>query len=83
VRHEFHVPREDGLLPLKAGTRVGASSLRRGALLGQFAPQALSVPLRGNVPTRLRKLAEGQSVDAIVLAAAGSRVCSSICPRSR
>ena len=71
VRHEFHAPREDGLLPLKAGTRVGASSLRRGALLGQFAPQALSVPLRGNVPTRLRKLAEGQSVDAIVLAAAG------------
>ena len=31
----------------------------------------MSVPLRGNVPTRLRKLAEGQSVDAIVLAAAG------------
>jgi porphobilinogen deaminase len=27
--------------------------------------------LRGNVPTRLRKLAEGQTVDAIVLAAAG------------
>ena len=71
VRHEFYVQREDGLLPLKAGTRVGASSLRRGALLGQFAPQAESVPLRGNVPTRLRKLAEGQSVDAIVLAAAG------------
>ena len=71
IRREFHAPREDGLLPLKAGTRVGASSLRRGALLGHFAPQALSVPLRGNVPTRLRKLAEGQSVDAIVLAAAG------------
>jgi hydroxymethylbilane synthase len=29
------------------------------------------VPLRGNVPTRLRKLGEGQTVDAIVLAAAG------------
>ena len=71
VRHELHAPREDGLLPLKAGTRVGASSLRRGALLGQFAPQAVSVPLRGNVPTRLRRLAEGQNVDAIVLAAAG------------
>ena len=71
VRHEVHAPRDDGLLPLKAGTRVGASSLRRGALLGQFAPQATSVPLRGNVPTRLRKLAEGQGVDAIVLAAAG------------
>jgi len=71
VRPEFHAPREDGLLPLRAGARVGASSLRRSALLGQFAPQAVSVPLRGNVPTRLRRLAEGQTVDAIVLAAAG------------
>jgi hydroxymethylbilane synthase len=71
VRHEFHVPRDDGLLPLKPGARVGASSLRRGALLGKFAPQAVSVPLRGNVPTRLRRLAEGHAVDAIVLAAAG------------
>lgn len=71
IRHEFHAPRTDGLLPLKTGTRVGASSLRRGALLGRFAPQAVSVPLRGNVPTRLRKLAEGQQVDAIVLAGAG------------
>jgi hydroxymethylbilane synthase len=71
VRREFYAPREDGLLPLRAGARVGASSLRRAALLGSFAPQAVSVPLRGNVPTRLRKLAEGQTVDAIVLAAAG------------
>jgi hydroxymethylbilane synthase len=71
VRHEFYAAREDGRLPLKDGTRVGASSLRRGALLGRFAPQALSVPLRGNVPTRLRKLSEGVNVDAIVLAAAG------------
>jgi hydroxymethylbilane synthase len=71
VRREFHVPREDGLLPLRAGTRVGASSLRRAALLGQFAPHAKPVPLRGNVPTRVRRLAEGETVDAIVLAAAG------------
>jgi len=71
IRHEFHEPREDGLLPLKAGARVGASSLRRGALLGRYAPHARSVPLRGNVPTRVRRLAEGQNVDAIVLAAAG------------
>ena len=71
IRREFHAPREDGLLPLKAGARVGASSLRRGALLGRYAPQAKSVPLRGNVPTRVRRLAEGQNVDAIVLAAAG------------
>jgi hydroxymethylbilane synthase len=71
VRREFYAPREDGLLPLKPGARVGASSLRRGALLRRYAPQAQSVPLRGNVPTRLRKLAEQQGVDAIVLAAAG------------
>jgi hydroxymethylbilane synthase len=71
VRREFVAPRADGLLPLKAGARVGASSLRRTALLGRFAPQSVSVPLRGNVPTRLRRLAEGVNVDAIVLAAAG------------
>jgi hydroxymethylbilane synthase len=29
------------------------------------------VPLRGNVPTRIRRLAEGSKVDAIILAAAG------------
>ena len=71
IRREFYAPREDGLLPLRAGARVGASSLRRGALLGRYAPHAKSVPLRGNVPTRVRKLSEGQTVDAIVLAAAG------------
>jgi hydroxymethylbilane synthase len=71
IRAEFHAPREDGLLPLAPGARVGASSLRRGALLARYAPHAQSVPLRGNVPTRLRKLAEQQGVDAIVLAAAG------------
>jgi hydroxymethylbilane synthase len=71
IRREFYLPREDGLLPLKPGARVGASSLRRGALLGRYAPQAQSVPLRGNVPTRLRRLGEQQGVDAIVLAAAG------------
>jgi len=71
IRREFYAPREDGLLPLAPGARVGASSLRRGALLGRYAPQAQSVPLRGNVPTRVRKLGEQQGVDAIVLAAAG------------
>lgn len=71
IRREFHEPHADGSLPLRAGTRVGASSLRRSALLRRFAPQAISVPLRGNVPTRLRRLAEGRNVDAIILAAAG------------
>jgi len=71
IRREFHAPRSDGLLPLAAGARVGASSLRRGALLARFAPQAQSVPLRGNVPTRVRKLAARDGVDAIILAGAG------------
>jgi len=71
IRPEFHAPRADGLLPIAADARVGASSLRRGALLGRFAPQAHSVPLRGNVPTRVRKLAEQAGVDAIILAGAG------------
>jgi hydroxymethylbilane synthase len=71
IRREFHEPRTDGSLPLKPGARVGASSLRRAALLGRYAPQAVSVPLRGNVPTRVRRLGEGKNVDAIILAAAG------------
>lgn len=57
-------------LPLRAGTRVGASSLRRDALVKHFAPSLRPVPLRGNVPTRLQKLRQGD-VDAIILAGAG------------
>jgi hydroxymethylbilane synthase len=57
-------------LPVKDGGRVGASSLRRMALLRHHAPALAPTPLRGNVPTRVRKLAEGQ-YEAIVLAAAG------------
>ncbi len=50
--------------------RVGSSSLRREALLKHFAPHAVPQPLRGNVPTRLKKLLDGQ-YDGIVLAEAG------------
>jgi hydroxymethylbilane synthase len=57
-------------LPLAQGATVGSSSLRRSALIRRYAPGALSTPLRGNVPTRLRKLAQGE-YHAIVLAAAG------------
>ncbi len=71
IRREFHEPRSDGILPLVPDARVGASSLRRGALISRFAPQAKAVPLRGNVPTRVRKLSEQNGVDAIILAAAG------------
>jgi len=55
-------------LPQKA--RVGTSSLRRQAQLKALRPDLEIYPLRGNVDTRLRKLAEGE-YDAIILAAAG------------
>lgn len=57
-------------IPVKSGGRVGSSSLRRESLLKHFAPSLSAVPLRGNVPTRVNKIAEGQ-YDAIVLAEAG------------
>jgi hydroxymethylbilane synthase len=55
-----------------SGRRVGTSSLRRRAQLLAADPDREVVDLRGNVDTRLRKLAEGE-VDALVLAAAGLR----------
>src|SRR5688572_28661932 len=57
-------------LPLKAGARVGTASARRRAWLTHFRPELVIEPLRGNVPTRVRRLEEG-GFDAIVLAAAG------------
>jgi len=49
---------------------VGTSSLRRQAQLMAIRPDLQIAPLRGNVDTRLRKLAQGE-YDAIILAAAG------------
>ncbi|RYE92289.1 MAG: hydroxymethylbilane synthase [Myxococcales bacterium] len=60
------------LADLPAGSRVGTSSLRRSTLLRHLRPDLHYVPLRGNVDTRLRKVAEGE-VDAAVLAYAGLR----------
>lgn len=50
--------------------RVGTASLRRTAQLLAWREDLEIVSLRGNVDTRLRKLAD-EEVDAIVLAAAG------------
>ena len=59
-----------GLAALPPGSRVGTSSLRRVCQV-RAARADLSVEiLRGNVDTRLRKVAEGV-VDAAVLASAG------------
>jgi hydroxymethylbilane synthase len=58
------------LADLPRHARVGTSSQRRRAQLKALRKDVEAVEFRGNVDTRLRKLAEGQ-VDAILLAAAG------------
>ncbi|HEU4748845.1 MAG TPA: hydroxymethylbilane synthase [Gemmatimonadaceae bacterium] len=60
----------EGLDDLPAGSRVGTSSLRRRAQLVARRPDLDVVELRGNVPTRLKKVENG-SVHAAILAAAG------------
>jgi hydroxymethylbilane synthase len=58
----------NGELP-NAGV-VGTSSLRRQAQVLRWRPDVLLKDVRGNVDSRLRKLAQGE-VDAVILAAAG------------
>ncbi len=55
---------------LRRYARVGTSSLRRKVQLLAHRDDLAIVDLRGNVPTRLKKLEE-ENLDAIVLAAAG------------
>lgn len=67
------VSRDGGSLDaLPPGARVGTSSLRRRALILAARPDLRVVELRGNVDTRLAKVAAGE-VDAAVLALAGLR----------
>ena len=70
VRRESVAGSSRDWLPLKPGARVGTASARRRVWLTHFRPDLIIEPLRGNVPTRVRRLEEG-SFDAILLAAAG------------
>ena len=76
-----HMPREDprdalvsntapDLSALPNGSVVGTSSVRRKAMLLNVRPDLHIVGFRGNVDTRLRKLAAGEA-DATILALAG------------
>jgi hydroxymethylbilane synthase len=61
-----------GLADLPAGSVVGTSSIRRTAQIALKYPHLRIQDVRGNVPTRLRKLDEdGSPFDALILAAAG------------
>ena len=66
------VGKADALDELPQGARVGTSSLRRRSQLLAIRPDLEVSELRGNVDTRLRKLAGG-GYDAIVVALAGLR----------
>ncbi len=60
-----------GFAGLPVGGRVATSSVRRQAQLRLVRPDLIIEDIRGNVPTRLRKLVENPDLDAILLARAG------------
>jgi hydroxymethylbilane synthase len=70
VRDAFISAKAPSLAELPPGAVIGTSSLRRGAQLKRLRPDLRVVDFRGNVETRLKKLAEGQA-DATLLALAG------------
>jgi porphobilinogen deaminase len=64
-------PRKTTIKNLPAGAMIGTSSPRRKSQLLAHNAKLKIVELRGNVVTRLQKVAEHGELDAIVLAAAG------------
>ena len=60
-----------GIEALPEGARIGTSSVRRAMQIKWLRPDLTIHDIRGNVPTRLKKLAEGSDYDAILLAEAG------------
>ncbi|BCJ71305.1 hydroxymethylbilane synthase [Catellatospora bangladeshensis] len=58
------------LAELPAGAVIGTGALRRIAQIAALGMPVTTVPIRGNVDTRLRKVADGE-LDAVVLARAG------------
>jgi hydroxymethylbilane synthase len=60
-----------GLDSLPAGSIVATSSVRRSRQLRLLRPDLVVADIRGNVPTRLRKVAEDNQVTALLLARAG------------
>jgi hydroxymethylbilane synthase len=69
-RDAYVCPRQKALHTLPTGALVGTASPRRRAQLLALRPDLRFVEMRGNIDTRLRKLADGEC-NALVLAAAG------------
>jgi hydroxymethylbilane synthase len=81
-RDAFLSPSAESVAALQHGASLGTASLRRQAQALHLRPDLKLVMLRGNVDTRLAKLAAGEA-DAIILAAAGlARLGLSHLPRS-
>ncbi|MGE3624801.1 MAG: hydroxymethylbilane synthase [Hyphomicrobiales bacterium] len=72
VRDAFISPAAASLKELPKGAVVGTASLRRQAQVKRLRGDIMVTSLRGNVGTRLKKVAEGR-IDATLLAAAGLR----------
>ena len=72
--HDVFISKKVRIDPrLPNGARVATSSIRRRAQLLAKRPDLQIEEIRGNVETRLRKLEENDSLDALILAAAGLR----------
>jgi hydroxymethylbilane synthase len=69
-RDAFVSERFDSVMDLPEGARVGTASLRRQAQLLALRPDLRIELLRGNVDTRLKRVADGE-FEAILLAASG------------
>ncbi len=70
VRDVFISDKAKSIADLPKGSVIGTASLRRQALILHHRPDLKVVTFRGNVETRLKKLAAGD-VDATLLAMAG------------
>jgi hydroxymethylbilane synthase len=68
IRKESYIKGQD--FPVREKGVIGSSSVRRQCQIAHMAPDLKIKDLRGNVPTRIRKLCEGK-YDAIILAYAG------------
>jgi hydroxymethylbilane synthase len=72
--HDVFISKKSGSIPeLPNGAHVATSSIRRRAQLLARRPDLQIEEIRGNVETRLRKLADNDGLDALILAAAGLR----------
>lgn len=68
IREEFYA--EGAPFPVKDGASIGTASARRKAQVRQLNPTLEIKEIRGNVPTRIQKLRDGE-FDSILIAAAG------------